>query len=212
MEDPTHGSTSKGPLRSNRVILGLKARSPNDGDCSTNGRSTNISQPEYFEQETESTEGIGVTLATPKPHTRLPFGMARTDIVSRPQGQGIPIVDLENPREPIREIDRSIRPCTNLCQQKWTNLTESSLRLMRIMYNIADDVEMTLLADHENPGWFVPGWHFFYLDTLRCDIKFPIKGMAETVLDHYNIAPSQLCPRGWKIMLALDMLAESQGL
>lgn len=32
------------------------------------------------------------------------------------------------------------------------------------------------------------------------------------MLDHYSIAPSQLCPGGLKIILALDMLAASQGL
>lgn len=162
MQDPTYGSTSKGALRSNKVVLGLTASPSSDGDCSTNGCSNSTDtlsnlQSEHFEQETESAEGLGITLASAEPHTRLPFGMERTVIASWPQGQGIPNIDLENPQEPIREIDRSIRTYTSICQHTRTNLTESSLRLMRIMYDIADDVEMTLPADHEHPGWFVPG-------------------------------------------------------
>lgn len=83
---------------------------------------------------------------------------------------------------------------------------------MRLKYDIADDVELALPADHEHQGWLIPGWHFFYLDALKLGIRFPIKGLAKIVLDHYDITPSQLCLSGWKILLALGMLGLKQGL
>lgn len=135
-------------------------------------------------------------------------------MLSRPPGQGIPLVNLENPQPQhhFRRVDRSIRPCMKICNHKRTNLTEESLRLIRLKYDIADEVEMMLPEEHEHPGWSVPGWHFLYLDPLVIGVRFPLKGIAKIVLDHYRIAPSQLCPGGWKILLCLDMLGLLQGL
>lgn len=77
---------------------------------------------------------------------------------------------------------------------------------MRIKYDIADDVEIALPVNHKHLVWLVSNWYFFYLDALEMGVSLPIKGMTKIVLDHYDIAPSQLCPSGWKILLALDMV------
>lgn len=89
-----------------------------------------------------------------------------------------------------KQVERTIRPCVKVYDHSQTNLTTEILHLIRIKYDIADNVETMLPNDHNHPCWFVPSWHFIYLVVLKTEVRFFFKGLAKTVIDHYGLTPN----------------------
>lgn len=108
-------------------------------------------------------QSIEVVLVISEPHARLPFATAKIVLVSRPQDQDIPIINLEKSSTASSTSKNQSQQQTlhQICNHTRTKLTEESLRLMRLKYDIVDDVEMMLPKEHERPGWFLFGWYFF---------------------------------------------------
>ena len=60
---------------------------------------------------------------------------------------------------------------------------------------------------HEIVDWIMPGWVVVYELMLKDGMRFPIPKLIRDVCDHYKIAPSQLMPNAWGVMLSLECLS-----
>lgn len=89
-------------------------------------------------------------------------------------------------------------------------VTHAHLAGIRTMYGIPEDVELRAARRKERADWDIPGWTCFYEYTLRWGFRFPVPTLVRQVLTHFDIAPGQLMPNGWRIMLSLSVLCESR--
>ena len=54
--------------------------------------------------------------------------------------------------------------------------------------------------------WEVPGWVAFYELPFQDGLRLPIPKLVREVLDHFEIAPSQLMPNMWHMLISLECL------
>ena len=87
------------------------------------------------------------------------------------------------------------------------NVAVDELGKIRYLYKIPKNVEICALKAHERVDWVVPGWVALYEFSFREEMKFPIPKLVRDILNHYEIAPSQLMPNMWRILLAFECLS-----
>ena len=80
------------------------------------------------------------------------------------------------------------------------------ISLWRYMYRIPQSVEVRVPFPHKRVDWVVPGWVAVYELMLRDGMRFPIPRLIRDVCDHYEIAPSQLMPNAWRVLMSLESL------
>ncbi|KAL5574240.1 hypothetical protein UlMin_023837 [Ulmus minor] len=83
--------------------------------------------------------------------------------------------------------------------------------LWRYMYRIPQSVEIRVPSHHERVDWVVPGWTAVYELMFRDGMRFPIPRLIRDVCDHYEIAPSQLMPNAWRVLMSLESLGSQHG-
>ena len=64
---------------------------------------------------------------------------------------------------------------------------------------------------YERVDWVVPGWVALYKITFRDGMRLPIPKLVWDVLDHYEIAPSQLMLNTWRILMSFKCLSMRHG-
>ncbi|KAL5573252.1 hypothetical protein UlMin_022849 [Ulmus minor] len=79
------------------------------------------------------------------------------------------------------------------------------------MYRIPQSVEIRVPSHHERVDWVVPGWTAVYELMFRDGMRFPIPRLIRDVYDHYEIAPSQLMPNAWRVLMSLESLGSRHG-
>ena len=79
------------------------------------------------------------------------------------------------------------------------------------MYRIPLSVEIRVPTTHEIVDWVVPGWVAIYELMLKDGMRFPILRLIQDVCDHYEIAPSQLMPNAWRVLMSLESLGIRHG-
>ena len=57
----------------------------------------------------------------------------------------------------------------------------------------------------------MPGWVVIYELMLKDGMRFPIPKLIRDVCNHYEIAPSQLMPNAWRILMSLESLSIRHG-
>lgn len=87
-----------------------------------------------------------------------------------------------------------------------SKMKESDLLRIRDSYGIPASVQLRLPRPYERVSWSVPGWTFFYELPFKDGFRFPIPHMVGMVLEYFDIAPSQLMPNSWRLLLALQVL------
>ena len=90
-------------------------------------------------------------------------------------------------------------------------VTNDHLHGLRVIYGIPESVELRAAQEHERADWDIPGWTCFYEYILRLGFRFPIPRLIRHVLKYYDIAPGQLMPNSWRILLSLTVLNEKYG-
>ena len=83
--------------------------------------------------------------------------------------------------------------------------------LWRYMYRIPQSVEIRVPSPHERVDWAVPSCVAVYELMLRDGMRFPIPRLIRDVCDHYEIAPSQLMPNAWRVLMSLESLGSRHG-
>ncbi|KAL5544751.1 hypothetical protein UlMin_008535 [Ulmus minor] len=72
-------------------------------------------------------------------------------------------------------------------------------------------MEIRVPSPHERVDWVVPGWVAMYELMLKDGMRFPIPRLIRDVCDHYKIAPSQLMPNAWRVLMSLESLGRRHG-
>ncbi|KAK0592474.1 hypothetical protein LWI29_019771 [Acer saccharum] len=87
-------------------------------------------------------------------------------------------------------------------------ITEDMLPGICAMYGIPNDVELRAPKEYERADWDIPGWTCLYEYTFRLGFRFPIPQLVRRMLVYYELAPGQLMPNTWRILLGLGILCE----
>ncbi|KAL5567410.1 hypothetical protein UlMin_030574 [Ulmus minor] len=92
-----------------------------------------------------------------------------------------------------------------------SNVVTEDIRLWRYLYGIPLSVEIRVPTAHERVDWVVPGWVAIYELMLKDGMRFPIPKLLRDVCDHYEIAPSQLMPNAWRVLMSIESLIVRHG-
>ena len=85
------------------------------------------------------------------------------------------------------------------------------MKLWRYLYGIPLSVEIRVPIAQERVDWVMPGWVSVYELMLKDGMRFPIPRLIKDVCDHYEIAPSQLMPNAWRVLMYLESLSIRHG-
>ncbi|KAK3182784.1 hypothetical protein Dsin_030070 [Dipteronia sinensis] len=91
-------------------------------------------------------------------------------------------------------------------------LTEADMDGIRTLYGIPESVVLRAPKEHERADWDIPGWTCFYEYNLRQGFRFHVPSLARRLLVYYDIAPGQLMPNSWRILISLFVLREKYNL
>ncbi|KAK0592937.1 hypothetical protein LWI29_028019 [Acer saccharum] len=111
----------------------------------------------------------------------------------------------------IPEPSTSGRPIGILKDSPASLITEEMLPGIRTMYGIPRDVELRAPREYERADWDIPGWTCLYEYTFRLGFRFLIPQLVRRMLVYYELAPGQLMPNTWRILLGLGILCERNG-
>ena len=111
----------------------------------------------------------------------------------------------------VPEASTSGRPLGILNDSPASLVTERMLPGIRTMYGIPNDVELRASREHKRADWDIPGWTCLYEYTFRLGFRFPIPQLVRRMLLYYDLAPGQLMPNTWRILLGLGILCERNG-
>ncbi|KAK0588999.1 hypothetical protein LWI29_008291 [Acer saccharum] len=87
-------------------------------------------------------------------------------------------------------------------------ITQDSLDGLRMIYGIPKSVELRAPLEHEQVDWDILDWTCFYEYTFRLGFRFPVPLLLRRLLTYFDIAPGQLMPNSWRILLSLTVLRE----
>ncbi|KAK3198165.1 hypothetical protein Dsin_021580 [Dipteronia sinensis] len=90
--------------------------------------------------------------------------------------------------------------------------TEADMDSIRTLYGIPDSVILRASKEHERADWDIPGWTCFYEYNFRQGFRFHVPSLARRLLVYYDIAPGQLMPNSWRILISLFVLREKYNL
>ncbi|CAL5387213.1 unnamed protein product [Camellia sinensis] len=83
-----------------------------------------------------------------------------------------------------------------------STVTAAELEAIREKYQVPAEIELLLLTSTERPSDARPGEFAFYEETLKGGLRLPLPQVVVDVLNHLEVAPGQLMPNAWKIVLA----------
>ena len=85
------------------------------------------------------------------------------------------------------------------------------LARLRKEFMIPDSITMSKPKPHEKADAPRQGWVCFYEITFKIGVRLPLHPLMCMVLDHFNLAPSQLMPNSWRYLLGLVVLSLKYG-
>ena len=68
-------------------------------------------------------------------------------------------------------------------------------------FQFPERVRVHLLSEEERAYHFFPREVCFYESAFVCGLRFPVHPFLMELLDHFSIAPRQLMPNSWRIMV-----------
>ena len=92
-----------------------------------------------------------------------------------------------------------------------SSVSIAEVKMWSYLYKIPLSVEIRVPTPHERVDWVVPGWVAIYELMLKDGMRFPIPKLIRDVCDHYKIAPSQLMPNVWRVLMSLESLSIQHG-
>ena len=95
-------------------------------------------------------------------------------------------------------------PTNILTKNPASRVTEKSMREIKLKYRFPSSIEVRLASSSERIDYKVPGWIGFYERAFIDGFRFPIPKLVWEVLNHYQLAPSQLMPNTWRILLSIE--------
>ncbi|XP_028118679.1 lysine histidine transporter 2-like [Camellia sinensis] len=83
-----------------------------------------------------------------------------------------------------------------------STITEAELEAIREKYQIPGEVELLLSTSTERSSDARPGEFSLYEEALKGRLRLPLPQVVVDVLNRLEVAPGQLMPNAWKILLA----------
>ena len=69
-------------------------------------------------------------------------------------------------------------------------------------FQFSERVRVHLPSKGERACNFFPGEVCFYESSFACGLRFPVHPFLMELLDHFGIAPRQLMPNSWRIVVS----------
>ena len=82
---------------------------------------------------------------------------------------------------------------------------------LRKEYMIPDSMNISEPKPFEKADTPRQGWVCFYEITFKIGVRLPLHPFMCMILDHFNLAPSQLMPNSWRYLLGLVVLSLKYG-
>ena len=89
---------------------------------------------------------------------------------------------------------------------------EFDMLKLRYMYQIPAAVEIRAPGSHERVDWDIQGWWSFYEFAFEAGFRFPVPRLMREVFSHFQIAPSQLMPNSWRVLMTLECISMRHGI
>ncbi|XP_028093398.1 uncharacterized protein LOC114293527 [Camellia sinensis] len=100
------------------------------------------------------------------------------------------------------------KPLSQVEPEQWhtkadkSTLTVADLEVIRERYQIPAEVDLLLPTSGERPSTARPGEFSLYEEALKGGLRLPLPQVVVDVLNRLEVAPGQLMPNAWKILLA----------
>ncbi|KAM6565968.1 hypothetical protein CsatA_025096 [Cannabis sativa] len=92
-----------------------------------------------------------------------------------------------------------------------SSMTKGDTLRMRHQYEIHSSIQMRLPTIAERPDWDSGDWVCMYEFPFRIGFRFPFPPFVQEVLDYYEVAPSQLMPNAWRLLLGIEVIVRVKG-
>ncbi|XP_060974434.1 uncharacterized protein LOC115696430 isoform X2 [Cannabis sativa] len=92
-----------------------------------------------------------------------------------------------------------------------SSMTKGDILRMRHQYEIHSSIQMRLPTIAERPDWDSGDWVCMYEFPFRICFRFPFPPFVQEVLDYYEVAPSQLMPNAWRLLLGIEVIVRVKG-
>ena len=153
-------------------------------------------------------------------------GDVNTTSAERPSGNmrlviAEPLLGIPKDIEPLRFLPASCEssgtpstsePTNILNNNPASRVSERMMREMKILYRIPKSIEVRVPNLSDRIDFKIPGWTGFYERPLEDGFRFPIPKLGWELLNHFEIAPSQLMPNSWRIILSIEVMAYKLGI
>ena len=83
---------------------------------------------------------------------------------------------------------------------------DDDLGKFRYTYKIPKSMEILTPEVHERVDWVVPSWVALYGSPFSDGMRLQIPRLVRDVLNHYEIAPTQLMPNVWRLLMLMECL------
>ncbi|XP_038703865.1 uncharacterized protein LOC120000070 [Tripterygium wilfordii] len=111
----------------------------------------------------------------------------------------------------IETIEADGRPLNFLTKTDASALKGNELLRLKYCYKFPSGVEVKAATFYQRVDWDVPGWVAMYEAPFKLGLRFPLPTLVRDVLRYFRIAPTQLMPNGWRLLLAVECLSERLG-
>ena len=81
-------------------------------------------------------------------------------------------------------------------------LDADTLERFRDRFQFPDRVRVRLPSEEDRACHFFPGEVCFYESAFTWGLRFPVHPFLMELLDHFGIAPGQLMPNSWRILIS----------
>ncbi|XP_052191629.1 uncharacterized protein LOC127800829 [Diospyros lotus] len=103
-------------------------------------------------------------------------------------------------------------PQQNRIYGKASRLGKSDLVRIASSFSFPQDYKMRLPSQREGCAAFVEGgWIAVYEASLSAGLRFPLSSFGEKFLRDFHLAPAQIHPNGWLILVAFSILCQQRG-
>ncbi|KAF5933706.1 hypothetical protein HYC85_029877 [Camellia sinensis] len=102
----------------------------------------------------------------------------------------------------------ALKPLSQVEPDQWhtkadrSTLMATDLEVIRERYQIPAEVELLLPTSRERPSTARPEEFSLYEEALKGGLRLPLPQVVVDVLNRLEVAPGQLMPNAWKILLA----------
>ncbi|KAL2485675.1 Plus3 domain-containing protein [Abeliophyllum distichum] len=200
---------SGGILESNRRLEDRKERETKLEDKNTDGAEIRVEEEEAVSSG-RIVEGVDEDeVFSPAPLTVVP-PRVRSSQQAEPRGERV--MEPGNLGRREAEVASGLRTApTWKCRFFPSEVSEGQLREWHQMYRIPDDIEFVVPGPNDRADDPPLGTVALNQAILAAGLRLPFPRVVRKFLWEWGIAPTQLCPNGWRILIGLLVLWDQLG-